>query len=323
MVIVIVLLGVALALSLAFNLGILGNTAKPTSQAAANTSTKSEVRTDDERARKAEAELDKKVKELGEVKKAQAELKDELKAAKKKIFDHKEGDKAGDDLTKARAEVERAASIQLDATRAELANALAEIQRLKNDEGKKVRQAAPAPVAVEKKEEAPKPQEVITRVIRELSDVEKERIAKLETQSSNDRKKANELDRELKSFKAKLDRHQRDSKRVYADAELARDKFRAVEMRLNRTIMENDLLKRAIKDLEKKSGVSAEKLELTAEEIATSDASIKAKHKAEDAAEAEARAKLEAAPATHPEETAAPAADATPAPAPSAPTAQA
>lgn len=326
MVIVIVLLGVALALSLAFNLGILGNASKPTAQASANTSTKSEVRTDDERARKAEAELEKKVKELGEVKKAQADLKDELKAAKKKIFDQKEGDKAGDDLSKARAEVERAASIQLDATRAELANALGEIQRLKNDEGKKLRAAAPvaAPV-VEKKEEAPRPQEVITRVIRELSDVEKERIAKLETQSSNDRKKANELDRELKSFKAKLDRHQRDSKRVYADAELARDKFRAVEMRLNRTIMENDLLKRAIKDLEKKSGVSAEKLELSAEEIATSDASIKAKHKAEDAAEAEARAKLEAAPATHPEETPAPAAAeaAAPAEAAAAPTAQA
>lgn len=325
MVIVIVLLGLTLAVSLAFNFGIVGGGAKPSAQAAANTSSaKAEVRSDDERARKAEAELEKKVKELGEVKKAQAELKDELKAAKKKLFEQKEGDKAGDDLSKARAEVERQASIQLDATRAELANALAEIQRLKTDEGKKVRAAA-APVA-EKKEEAPRPQEVITRVIRELSDVEKERIAKLEAQSSTDRKKANELDRELKSLKAKLDRHQRDSKRVYQDAELARDKFRAVEMRLNRTIMENDLLKRAIKDLEKKSGVHAERLELTAEEIASSDSSIKAKHKAEDVAEAEARAKLEAAPATHPEEDAAPAAAeaaAAPTPTEAPPTAQA
>lgn len=331
MVIVIVLLGLTLAVSLAFNFGVIGGGAKPSAQAAANTSSnKVEVRTDDERARKAEAELDKKVKELGEIKKAQSELKDELKAAKKKIFEQKEGEKAGDDLAKARAEVERQASIQLDATRAELANALAEIQRMKTDEGKKARSAPVAAAApVEKKEEAPKPQEVITRVIRELSDVEKERITKLEAQSSNDRKKANELDRELKSFKAKLDRHQRDSKRVYADAELARDKFRAVEMRLNRTIMENDLLKRAIKDLEKKSGTDAGRLELTAEEIASSDSSMKAKHKAEDAAEAEARAKLEAAPATHLEEpTPAPAteaaAPAAPAPAAeAAPTAQA
>ncbi|MFO0599015.1 MAG: cell envelope biogenesis protein TolA [Myxococcaceae bacterium] len=328
MTIAIILLGVALAASLAFNLGLVGGPQKPSAQAAANTSTsstgKSESRSDDDRARKAEAELEKKTKELGEVKKSLADVKDELKATKKKVFEQKEADKSGDDLVKARAEVERQASVQLDATRAELANALAEIQRLKTDEGKKARRVEAAPV-VEKKEEAPKPQEVVTRVIRELSDVEKERIAKLEAQSSNDRKKANELDRELKSLKAKLDRHQRDSKRVYQDADLARDKFRAVEMRLNRTIMENDLLKRAIKDLEKKSGTTAERLALTPEEIASSDQQIKAKHAAEDAAEAEARAKLEAAPATPVEGDVAPAAaPATPAEAaPAAPTAQA
>ena len=178
----------------------------------------------------------------------------------------------------------------------------------------------------EKKEEVKleRPQEVITRVIRELSDVEKDRIARLEASSSSDRKKANELDRELNSLKAKLDRHQRDSKRVYQEAELARDKFRAVEMRLNRTLVENDLVKRAIHDLEKKSGTHAGRLELNAEEIATSDSAVKAKFAAEDAAEAETRAKLEAAPATHLEEpvAAAPATEPAPAVEP-APTAQA
>jgi len=328
--IVIILLGVALAASLAFNLGLVGGAQKPASaQAAANTSTSSSKsessRSDD--TRKLEAEVEKKAKELAEVKKAQAELKDELKAAKKKLHDQREAEKSGDDLAKARAEVERTASIQLDATRAELATALAEIQKLKSEADSRGKKRAEAPVAAEKKEEvkAEKPQEVITRVIRELSDVEKGRIAKLETQSAADRKKANELDRELKSFKAKLDRHQRDTKRVYQDAELARDKFRAVEMRLNRTLVENDLLKRAIKDLEKKSGVDAGRLELTQEEIATSDSTVKAKHAAEDVAEAEARAKLEAAPATHLEEPAAApaaAAEATPAPA-ETPTAQA
>ena len=197
MTIVIILLGIALAASLAFNLGLVGG-AQPTAsaQAAANTSSssKSEVR-DDDRSRKAQAELEKKSKELAEVKKAQAELKDELKAAKKKLHDQRENDKSGDDLSKARAEVECQASIQLDSTRAELATALAEITKLKSDGAKKPRfeqQAAP----VEKKEEVKveRPQEVITRVIRELSDVEKERIAKLEAQSSTDRKKANELD---------------------------------------------------------------------------------------------------------------------------------
>ena len=303
---VIILLGVVLAISLAFNFGIFGEGDKPSAQASANTSpsAKSESRSDDDRSRKLEGELDKKKRELEEVKKAQAELKDELKNAKKKLHDQRETDKSGDDLVKARAEVERAASIQLESTRAELATALADIQKLKTqaDNKNKARPVvAAAAETTEKKEEVKveRPQEVITRVIRELSDVEKDRIARLEASSSNDRKKANELDREFKSLKAKLDRHQRDSKRVYSEAELTRDKFRAVEMRLNRTLVENDLLKRAIKDLEKKSGTDAGRLELNAEEIAKSDSDVKAKFAAEDTAAAEALAKLEAAPATH------------------------
>lgn len=305
-----VLLGIALAISLAFNLGLLG--AKAAAPANPNAPQRTESKAPGEDTRKIEAELEKKAKELSELKKAHSDAKDELKTAKKKLFDLSEGSKAGDDLTKARAEVERSASIQLDATRAELATALSEIQRLKADADNKGKKRAPVAEAapVEKKEEAPKPQEVVTRVIRELNDVEKERITKLEAQSSADRKKANELDRELKSLKAKHDRHQRDSKAVFKDAELSRDKFRAVEMRLNRTIVENDLLKRAIRDVEKKAGLDATRVELTAEEAAQSDASVKAKHAAEDKAEAEARAKLEAAPATTPEE--APAADAAP-----------
>ncbi len=309
---VLILLGIALAISLAFNLGLIGGGSKPSAQAAANTSTssKSESRSDDDRARKLESELDKKKRELEEARKAQAELKDELKSTKKKLHDQRETEKSGDDLVKARAEVERTASIQLESTRAELSTALADIQKLKTQADTK-KQARPAVAAepTEKKEEvkAERPQEVITRVIRELSDVEKDRIARLEASSSADRKKANELDRELKSLKAKLDRHQRDSKRVYSEAELARDKYRAVEMRLNRTLVESDLLKRAIKDLEKKSGVDAGRLELNADEIASSDSSVKAKFAADDAAEADDRAKLEAAPATHVEEPTAPA----------------
>jgi chromosome segregation ATPase len=325
--IALIVLGIALAISLAFNLGLIGGGAsRPSSSAAPSTSSspaRLEARGDDERARKAEADLDKKKKELEDVKKAQHELKEELKAVKKKLHEHREAHKAGDDLAKERAEVERHASMQLDATRAELAAALAEVARLKADADNKGKKRAAAPEEKKDEPKAEKPQEVVTRVIRELSDVEKERIAKLETQSAADRKKANELDRELKSLKAKLDRHQRDSKRVYQEADLARDKFRAVEVRLNRTLLENDLLKRAIKDLEKKSGQHAERLELTAEELAEGDKSMKARHAAEDAAEAEARAKLEAAPPTTPEGDEAPAAEAAAPAAESAPAATA
>ena len=53
---------------------------------------------------KAEAELEKKRKELEETRKQFAELKDELKTVKKKVFEQKEAGKADGDLVKARTE---------------------------------------------------------------------------------------------------------------------------------------------------------------------------------------------------------------------------
>lgn len=301
----IILLGVALVFSLAFNFGILGS-----GQKSARTPVAGELqrgpaleRGGDDRAKKLESELDKKKRELEELRKAHGEVKDELKTAKKKLFDQKESEKGVDDLAKARSEVERSASIQLEATRAELAAALAEVARLKS-QSEEVRTRRRAVERTEEKpaEKPPERQEVVQRVIRELSDVEKERIARLEQQSSNDRKRANELDREVRGLRAKIDRIHRESKRVYSDANLARDKFRAVEMRLNRTLLENDLLRRALRDLEKKTGQHAEHTTLTVEEIAESDRRVKEKHAAEDQAEAEARARLEAAQPTTGEE---------------------
>ena len=241
-----------------------------------------------------------------------------MKSAKKKLFDLKETDKVGDDLSRARHEVERQASIQLENTRSELSAALMEIQRLKA-EGESRNRKAPAPQIDVAEKPAPKEKapEVVQRVIRELSDVEKERIARLEQQSSNDRKKANELEREVRSAKAKLDRQQREAKTVYQDANLARDKFRAVEIRLNRTLLESDLLKRAIAALEKKTGQSAERVTLTNDEIADSDRRIHEKHVAEDKADAEARSQLEAAQTSQVSEPEA-ASEAAPSPRPSA-----
>ncbi len=319
MTMVIILLGLGLAVSLAFNFGLVGGT--PTAPATSSGASaaalpRSTGRDDDGRASRAEAELEKKRKELDELKKTHAEVKDELKATKKKVFEQKEASASGDDLAKARAEVERQASVQLENTRHELATALTELQKLRADaEGKgKRRREAEEKKADEKPAEA-KPQEVITKVIRELSDVEKERIARLEASSASDRKKAAEADRELKSMKAKLERHHKESKHVFKEAELARDKFRAVEMRLNRTLLENDLLHRAVFNLEKKTGQHAEHTSPTAAEIAESDQKMTDKFKAEDKASAEALEKLMNAPATTEE---APAAAAAPAEAPAA-----
>jgi hypothetical protein len=96
-------------------------------------------------------------------------------------------------------------------------------------------------------------------------------------------------------------------------------------------MLERDMMVRAIKDLEKKSGITAERIELTAEEAADSDKRVSEKQNAEAKAEEDARYKLEAdaapvaaAEAAPAAAAAAPAADvAVPAPAPSTPPAQA
>ncbi len=310
MTILIIILGVALVASLAFNFGIIGDNkpALPASSSTSSSSSASPARADDAaKSGKSDAELEKKRKELDELRKSHNDLKDELKGIKKKFHEFKEEHKTGDDLARARGEVERQASIQLENTRAELATALSDLQRLRNEaEGKgkkrpeRTEAAAekPAEEKVEKAEKVEKPPEVVTRVIRELSETEKERIAKLEAQSANNRRKAIEADKELKNLKAKLDKHHRESKHVFNEGNLAMAKFRAVETRLNRTLMENDLLKRAIATLEKKTGLHAEHTQPTAEEIAESDRSMKEKHAAEDKASREALEKLEAAPVT-------------------------
>jgi TolA-binding protein len=337
--VVIILLGVALAASLAFNLGFFGGNSGGARRAVPATSGNapalSAPRADDDRLKKLEADLEKKRRDVEELKKAQVEVREELKAAKKKLFEQKESDRSVEDLTRARAEVERQASIQLEATRAELATALSELQRLKAGPDERGRRRPGAPevrAPVEKPPERapePRPEVVVQRVIRELSDVEKERMARLETQSANDRKKATELEREVRALRGKIDRMHRESKRVYGDANLARDKFRAVELRLNRTLLESDLLRRAVFNLEKKTGQHAEHTSLTPEEVAASDQAVKEKHAAEDLAEAEARARLEAAAPTTGEDAAPTEIPATveatepPAPAPSHPTASA
>ncbi len=319
LIVITVLLAVALVASLAANMGFFGGQKPPARVASGTDSTAPRVeRRDDDggaRAAKLESDLDKKRKELDEVKRAQAELRDELKATKKKLHEQREAEKTGDDLAKARAEVERGASIQLESTRQELANALADVQRLRSLVDQKARKPQETreekprddKQREEKREEPKAPEEkrevVVQRIIRELSDAEKEKMNRLEQQASSDKKKAIELAAELRNVKARIDREKREARRVYEEGRLARDKFRAVELRLNRTLLESDLLKRAISDLEKKTGTKAEKVSLTSEELAASDATMREKHAAEDKANDDARAKLEAAEATTLEET--------------------
>ena len=82
-----------------------------------------------------ESELARKQKELDEQRTQLQEVKEQLKQTKRKLFDQKEGEKGERDLLKARVETERHASVQLEAVRVELAQALAEIERLRSEQG--------------------------------------------------------------------------------------------------------------------------------------------------------------------------------------------
>jgi hypothetical protein len=245
----------------------------------------------------AETELDRKRKELEEQRAALTEAKDQLKQAKKKIFDQREADKTGHDLVKARESVERSATVQLEAVREELAGALAEIGRLKSElEMSRRRGSAPVSAAPEAKPEREQPQ--VQRVIRELSDADKEKMNRLEHQSAKDKAKAAELEREVKRLKVRVDTDRRVYTVTKGELELVKDKFRALEKRLNRTLLERDLVLRAIKGLEKKTGTAAERTELSAEEIAAADRDTEAKQQAE--AKAEQQRAAEAAEVKEP-----------------------
>jgi chromosome segregation ATPase len=223
---------------------------------------------------KAEAEVEKKRKDLDDHRTQLSEAKEQLKQAKRKLFDQKESEKGGQDLAKARAEVERSASTQLEVVRNELSQALHEVERLRAEmagKGRRVEKPVekPAEKPAEKVEAAPEPKKY-----RELSDADRERMERLEHEASRERAKSQELDREVKRLKGRVETHNRVYLVTKGELDLAKDKFKALEKRLNRTLLENDLVRRAIQDLAKKSGIAAGRTELTADEIAASDRTV-------------------------------------------------
>jgi hypothetical protein len=250
-----------------------------------------------------EAELDRRRKELDETRKTNNELKAELKQAKRKLYEAREASKEGSDLAKARAEVERNASLQLDSVRAELAAVLADNAKLREEAEMSRRRphAQPAPVAAPVVVEAPAPAPVAKeppkRVIRELSEAEKERLDRAEHVASKERARAGELDREVRRLKGRVETQNRIFLVTKGELELLKDKFKALEKRLNRTLLERELLQRAVKELSAQTGKDAGRTELTAEEIAASDAKVDQRIAAENAQLEESRAKTAAAEA--------------------------
>ena len=228
-------------------------------------------------------ELERRRREVDELKTTVAELRGELKQTRKKLHDQRTSDKEGADLVKARAEVERTASQQLEVVRSELASALTEVGRLKSEaEAFRTRRPAPAPtpapaaLAPVAAPPAPEP-----RRFRELSDTDREKMERLEHLANRERSRAQELSAEVRRLKGRTETQGRVYTVIKGELDLLKDKFKALEKRLNRTLLERDLLRRAIRDLEKKSGLAADRTELTADEVAASDRSVEERAAAE------------------------------------------
>jgi hypothetical protein len=228
-------------------------------------------------------ELEKRRREVDELKSTVAELRGELKQTRKKLHDQRESEKGGADLAKARAEVERSASQQLEVVRGELAAALAEVGRSERGRGLPDAPATPRPRRAAARTPlrprappAPEP-----RRFRELSDTDREKMERLEHLANRERSRAHELSGEVRRLKGRTETQARVYTVIKGELDLLKDKFKALEKRLNRTLLERDLLRRAIRDLEKKSGIAADRTELTADEVAASDRSVEERAAAE------------------------------------------
>jgi chromosome segregation ATPase len=247
-------------------------------------------------------ELERRRRENDELKATVNELRAELKQTRKRLHDQREDERGGQDLVKARADVERSASQQLEAVRSELASALAEVSRLRNEaeafRSRKPAPAAPAPVAAAPAAPAPAPvpSEPPARRFRELSDTDREKMERLEHLANRERARAQDLGAEVRRLKGRGETQTRIYTVTKGELDLLKDKFKALEKRLNRTLLERDLMKRALRDLEKKSGLVAERTELSAEEAAASDRSVEERAAAEAAELARRTQPLEAVP---------------------------
>jgi chromosome segregation ATPase len=274
-------------------------------------STAVSARAEPDRLRALESDAERRRREAEEAKAVVAELRAELKQTKRKLHEQRNEEKGDQELVRARTEVERAASQQLEIVRGELSHALAELAKLRADaESSRTRgrpaaapvapavpaPAAPAPVAPPPTSAAlPPDAERGARRLRELSEADREKMERLEHQANRERTRAQELQAEVRRLKGRTETQHRVWVVTKGELDLLKDKFKALEKRLNRTLLERDLMKRAIGDLERRTGLAAGRTELTQEEIALSDKGVEERSRTE-AERLEQRAASAAAP---------------------------
>ncbi|MGO9829108.1 MAG: cell envelope biogenesis protein TolA [Myxococcaceae bacterium] len=248
-----------------------------------------------ERLRAMEGDAERRRRETEEAKALVNELRAELKQTKRKLHEQRTAERSDQDLVRARTEVERAASQQLEVVRGELAHALAELSKLRADaEGNRAKgRASPLPAPAPQAPPPPPPQSTVpaaaslpdaeraARRFRELSDSDKEKLERLEHQANRERTRALEFQTEVRRLKGRTETQHRVWVVTKGELDLLKDKFKALEKRLNRTLLERDLLKRALGELERRGGLTAGRTELTQEEIALSDRGVEERSRAE------------------------------------------
>jgi len=260
-------------------------------------------------AQKAEGEAERRRKELDEQRTGLNELKEQLKVSKRKLFEQREASSgpAGQNRARAQEEALREIQGQLGQALAERAAVEAELQKLRAETEIGRRRVPvpppPAPVA------PPAAQQIAAPAVtappsaprtRELGAADKEKMERLEQNATHERRRALELERELIKQKRKSDSQNRLYAVTKGEAGLLKDKYKALEKRLNRILLEDDLLRRALRTLEEKTGHEAERIELTAEEADASDRSVDEQLAKEEADEA-AHTQGEPLPATEPD----------------------
>ncbi len=263
----------------------------------APSSTSHSVQRDADRARALEADVERRRREADEAKGAANELRAELKQVKRKLHEQRTSDRSEQDLVRARTDVERTASQQLDVVRGELAHALAELSKLRADAETSRSRARPTPpplptplAVAPPAPSVPPPAPPSTpaaeaersaRRFRELSDSDREKLERLEHTANRERGRALEFQTEVRRLKGRTETQHRVWVVTKGELDLLKDKFKALEKRLNRTLLERDLLKRAIGELERRGGLTAGRTELTQEEIALSDQGVDERSRAE------------------------------------------
>lgn len=238
------------------------------------------------------ADLDRAKKELSQQRTQIQELKGEVKQAKRKLYEAKEAAKSEHDLAKARAEEERGAAAQLESLRAELAHAESELSKMRTEaelakgRGKSAPPKAPETPAAP----APAPSEPVPAKVapptakaepaapRELNRAEREKLERFEHLAHKERGRAVELERESKRLRARVETQNRVFLVTKGELELLREKYKALEKRLNRNLLEQDLLKRALAAVDPSGNA---RTELTEKEIADSDREVESRLAAE------------------------------------------